>query len=303
MTAGGHAPGDTAAARVAVLGIGRMGGAVVERLLETGAEVTVWNRSAEKTRPLAAAGARVAADPAAAAAQADAALLLLSDGPAVEHVLLEQGVAEAVSPGGLVVDMSSIPPASAQRHAARLAALGSAHLDAPVSGGVRGARAGTMTILAGGDEPAFARAAPLLERLGIPHHVGAAGAGQFAKCVNQIIVGITIAAVAEGLLLADAGGVDAASVRTALLGGFADSRILQEHGRRMVERDFVAGGMVATQLKDLRTALDVARAHGLTLPITERVTGLFGDAADHIGTEVDHAGVLLELERLNAARA
>ena len=301
MTGSVSAP-EPAGSRIALLGIGRMGHAMGLRLLDRGVSLTVWNRSPDRTAPLVEAGATAAPDVAAAATGADVVLLALADGPAVDDVLFDRGLAEALPAGGLVADLSSIAPDAARRHAKALAGAGIDHLDAPVSGGVRGARGGTLTILAGGEQEAFRRASPALGLLGQPHHLGPSGSGQLAKCVNQIIVGVTIAAVAEGMLLAAGGGADAAAVREALIGGFADSRVLREHGRRMLERDFVAGGMVATQLKDLETALDVARQERLTLPLTERTTALYRDVAAQLSPELDHSAVLLHLERAHAAR-
>jgi 2-hydroxy-3-oxopropionate reductase len=218
----------------------------------------------------------------------------------VESVLFgANGAAAAIRKGALVIDMSSIPPAIARAHAERLAKLGIAHLDAPVSGGTVGARDGKLVIMAGGSPENFARAQPVFAALGKPTLVGGSGAGQLAKLCNQAIVGITIGAVAEALLLAAAGGADPAAVRQALMGGFADSRILQEHGQRMLNRRFLPGFAVANQVKDLNTVLDAARQEKLKLPLTERVTELFADLAKD-GARFDHSGLLLELERLNS---
>jgi 2-hydroxy-3-oxopropionate reductase len=280
---------------VAFLGLGRMGAPMAMRLLAADCSVTVWNRSAARTAALAELGARVAATPAEALSEGEFAILMLADGEAVGDVLTDPRSLDALRPGSVVIDMSSIPPARARAHAELLAEQGVGHLDAPVSGGVLGASKGSLTIMVGGDGEVLARATPVLQALGQQHHLGPAGSGQVAKCVNQLIVGITIGAVAEGLLLASASGVDPERVREALTGGFADSRILREHGRRMLERDFAPGGSVALQLKDLRTAL--ALAGKLRLPLTERVTELFEDLERDIGAEHDHSALLLGLER------
>ncbi len=285
--------------RITFLGTGLMGAPMAANLLRAGSELTVWNRTVAKTARLAEEGARVGESPAGAAEGAEVVVTMLENGPVVTEVLLNRGVAEALEPGALVVDMSSIPPASARDHAARLAKLGVGHLDAPVSGGTRGATEATLAIMVGGERKDFERAEEVLSAMGRPRYVGAAGTGQLAKCTNQIIVAVTIGAVAEGLLLAAAGGADAAAVREAIAGGFADSRILQEHGKRMLERSFVAGGPTRLQIKDLDAALDAAAEASLVLPITQKVRDLFQGLVDNGGGDYDHSALLLELERLN----
>ena len=282
---------------IGFLGTGLMGAPMAANLLKAGFILTVWNRTGAKTRPLADAGAGVADAPAGVAEGADAVISMLENGPVVTEVLFDRGVADALAPGALVIDMASIPPSTARDHAGRLAAKGVGHLDAPVSGGTRGAAEGTLAIMAGGALEDFERAREILQALGRATHVGPAGAGQLAKCTNQVIVAITIGAVAEGLLLAAAGGADPAAVREAITGGFADSRILQEHGRRMIERDFVPGGPIRMQMKDLNTALDAAADASLALPITSMIKELFQALLDAGGNDFDHSALLLELER------
>jgi 2-hydroxy-3-oxopropionate reductase len=284
--------------RIAFLGIGLMGAPMAERLAAAGRDLVLWNRTRAKAEAIA--GARVAATPAEAAAQADVLITMLENGPVVEAVLFGQhGAAAALNRGALVIDMSSSPPPLARDHAQRFAARGIGYLDAPVSGGVVGARAGTLAIMAGGSAADFARAKPILDPLGRPNRVGPAGSGQLAKCCNQAIVAITIGAVAEALLLAAASGADPAAVREALLGGFADSRILQHHGKRMMERDFMPGGRARVQLKDQDTILAAAKDAKLRLPLSECVTALYRDLVKHGGSEFDQNALLLELERIN----
>jgi 2-hydroxy-3-oxopropionate reductase len=286
--------------RIAFLGIGLMGAPMATNLLKAGFAVTAWNRTPAKAEPLKGQGASVVSSAADAVRDADIVITMLTNGPAVEDVLFgAPKAATAIRKGALVIDMSSIPPATARGHAQRLAALGIAHLDAPVSGGTGGARDGKLVIMAGGKAEDFARAQPVFAVLGKPTLVGPSGAGQLAKLCNQAIVGITIGAVAEALLLAAAGGADPAAVRQALMGGFADSRILQEHGQRMLNRRFLPGFAAANQLKDLDTVLDTAREAKLSLPLSERVTGLFRDLAA-FGPGYDHSALLLELEKRNA---
>jgi len=285
---------------VAFLGIGLMGSRQAKRLLDAGHSLTVWNRSREKAEALSAFGARVVDTAAEAVADADVVILMLENGRIVTDVLFSQGAAGSLRPGAVLVDMSSIKPAEAQEHAKRLAERGVHHIDAPVSGGTLGAEQGTLAIMAGGESDIFDRVESILAIMGRPVHVGPHGAGQLAKLANQIIVGVTIGAVAEALLLAQRGGADPAKVREALRGGFAESRILELHGQRMVERDFVTKGRSVTHLKDLDNALDAAERIDLdSLPYTALTADLFRGLIENAG-DLDHSGLLVELERRNA---
>ena len=285
--------------RIAFLGIGIMGAPMAANLLKAGYAVTVWNRTVAKTKPLAEGGATVAETSAAAAKAADVVFTMLADGAAVGEMLFRGGVAEALPRGGLVIDTSSIEPARARDHAQRLAAVGIGHLDSPVSGGPSGAEKASLAIMVGGTEADYARGSAVLACLGRPTHVGPPGAGQVAKLANQVIVALAIGAVAEGLLLAERGGADPAAVRQALLGGFADSLILQIHGQRMLDRRFLPGGPARMHLKDLNNVAVVAKESGLTLPLADEVRKLFQAVVDHGGAGYDHSAILLEIERLN----
>lgn len=281
---------------VSFLGIGLMGGPQARRLLAGGVRLRAWNRTPEKAQALSSAGATVATDPGDAVRDAEIIILMLENGPIVERVLFDSGVAESLRPGAVVVDMSSIKPAEAQDHARRLAERGVAHVDAPVSGGTVGAETGTLAIMAGGEAGDFARVEPLLRLMGRPTHVGPHGAGQLAKLANQIIVGVTIGAVAEALHLAERGGADVAKVREALRGGFAESRILDLHGQRMIERDFATRGRASVQLKDLANAQETAAKLGVATAYSDLSATLFRSLVEHAG-DIDHSGLLLELER------
>ncbi len=285
---------------VALLGIGLMGRPMAENLIAAGFELRVWNRTRAKAEPLAALGATVCDSPGAAADGAEAVVTMLESGPVVTEVLFASDLLARAAPGSLVIDMSSIPPSLARDHAARLAERGLAHLDAPVSGGTAGAAAGSLAIMAGGAAADFARAAPLFAPLGRATHVGPSGAGQMTKLANQAIVGITIAAVSEGLLLASAGGADPAAVREAIAGGFCDSRILELHGQRMIARDWVPGGKSRIHLKDMDTVLATAAELELDLPLTKAVREEFAALVAAGKGEADHAALLLWLEARNA---
>ncbi|OPF63263.1 NAD(P)-dependent oxidoreductase [Hydrogenophaga sp. H7] len=289
----------TAPLSIAVLGIGMMGFPMARRLCEAGHRISAWNRSRAKAERLLPFGAQVFDRPADAVAQADIVVCLLEDGRVVEEVLFGLGTTDGLRPGSLVIDMSSIQPRQARDHAARLAALGVHHLDAPVSGGTVGAEAGTLAIMAGGKPADFERALPVFASLGRATHVGPHGSGQLAKLANQMIVGITIGAVAEALLLCEKGGADMGKVKQAISGGFADSRILQVHGQRMVERDFAKRASVTVQLKDMRNALTTASEVGFDAPITDLFEQLFAQAAEHGLADLDHSALFMELASRN----
>lgn len=288
--------------KLAVLGTGAMGLPMARRLCEAGHEVHVWNRTRARAEALVAAGASVHDTPVGAAGAADIVISLLENGPVVASVLFEQGAAGAMRPGSLFIDMASIKPAEACAHAARLAEVGVQALDAPVSGGTVGAETGTLAIMVGGGAADFARAQQVFAALGRATHVGPHGAGQLAKLANQMIVGISIGAVAEALLLCERGGADPAKVREAIAGGFADSRILQLHGERMVQRDFAPRGRMTVQLKDMRNALDTAAEMDFDAPITAALERLYADGVAHGDAELDHSGLFVELARRNGMR-
>jgi len=284
---------------IAFLGTGLMGAPMCQNLLSAGLPLTVWNRSQAKAEPLAKRGAVVADSPQSAVADADAVITMLSDGSAVSAVMFEQGAADAIREGATHIDMSSIGADEAIEHAKRQAERGVRYLDAPVSGGTRGASAGELAIMAGGDAETFAAMQAVFAALGQATHVGPNGCGQLAKLANQVIVAVTIGAVSEAFILAGGGGADRAKVREALQGGFASSRILTEHGQRMVDRAFEPGGPAKFQLKDLHNALSAADRLGLELPITKLLHGLFDTMVQSGKGDMDHSGLLTHLEALN----
>ena len=289
--------------RIAGLGCGLMGVPMARRLLAAGHQVQVWNRTRSKAEVLAAAGAHVHDTPRQACIHADYVISMLENGKAVGEVLFGMGQDSAVHglrEGKLVIDMASIQPREARDHAARLSERGLRHLDAPVSGGTVGAEAGTLAIMVGGKTEDFQAAQPVFAALGRATHVGPHGAGQLAKLANQMIVGISIGAVAEALLLCAKGGADPAKVREAITGGFADSRILQLHGQRMGERDFAARGKMTVQLKDMRNALATAAEIGFDAPITTLFEQLYADGVAHGLGDLDHSGLFVELASRNA---
>ena len=285
--------------KITVLGLGNMGLPMAERLCKAGFSVSVWNRTPGKADNLAAVGAAVHTQATRAVKDADIVVSMLESGPVVEDVLFNQGVAAAMKPGALVIDMASIKPGEARDHATRLGALGIAHLDAPVSGGVLGAVDGKLVIMVGGTATDFARAEPVFLHFGRATLVGPHGSGQLAKLANQMIVGITIGAVAEALLFTQRGGADMAKVKDAITGGFADSRILQVHGQRMVERDFAPRARMSIQLKDMRNALATADEIGFSAPVTSLFEKLYAEGIEHGLSDLDHSGLFVELASRN----
>lgn len=281
---------------IAFLGIGLMGKPMASRLLQAGYQVTAWNRTRSKADELAPLGAKVEAQVADAVRNADIIITMLEAGPIVAQVI--DAVMPGLRKGALVIDMSSTRQSEAQDAHATLAKHGVRFIDAPVSGGVVGAQAGSLAIMAGGSAEDFTEAESVLTVMGRPTLVGPAGCGQIAKLCNQLIVGGTLNIVAEALLLAQAGGADPTAVRAAIRGGFAESRILEVHGQRMLERNFMPGGQVKSQFKDLENVLIAAANAGLRLPVTELVTENYQSILQQ-SLQADQSAVLLALEQTN----
>lgn len=288
---------------VAFLGTGIMGGPMAANLIKAGFTATVWNRTLSKTDHLAELGARVASNPVDCVKGADYILSILDSGPVVREVFFKTKAADAMKKGAVFIDMASIPPKMAQEHAAWLKERGVGPLDAPVSGGSFGAAEGSLAIMAGGERADFDRTERdgVWKPMGRASYIGQAGSGQIAKLANQIMVACNIASVAQGLLFAAAGGADPAQVPVALAGGHADSRALQEHGRRMINRDFRPGAPIRNFVKDLDTVLAVAQEIRLpNLPVVKAVRDIFKGLYDQGYQLWDHSALLLHLEKLNA---
>ena len=285
--------------RIGFIGLGIMGAPMAGHLLAGGHELHVFTIG-PVPQALVEGGARVCADSAEVARSADVIITMVPDTPDVEKVLFApRGVAEGLSAGKIVVDMSSIAPIETKEFARRINALGCEYLDAPVSGGEVGAKAATLTIMVGGTEASFAKVKPLFELMGKNITlVGGNGDGQTCKVANQIIVALTIEAVGEALLFASKAGADPAKVRQALMGGFASSRILEVHGERMVKRTFDPGFRIELHQKDLSLALGSARKMGLSLPNTATAQELFNACAAHGGKAWDHSAMVRALEML-----
>tara|TARA_R110002110_G_scaffold12184_13_gene58016 strand:- start:3489 stop:4373 length:885 start_codon:yes stop_codon:yes gene_type:complete len=286
--------------KITLIGTGLMGVPMSRNLMRAGHDLTVWNRSAQRAAPLIDEGAKTAPTAAEAIAGAAVIITMLSDGYATQALLANDTFRAALATGMIWIDMSSAKPEHAREQSAQLAAMGVAHLDAPVSGGTKGAEAGSLAIMAGGDAQVFEDVRGVFEAMGRPVHVGPSGAGQLCKLANQTIVAVTIAAVAEATLLAEKGGADPAALRAALRGGFADSVILQQHGERMSTRNFAPGGLSKLQVKDLDNTLAEAGSLGLELPATQAVRDRFVHFCEELGgADLDHSGLYLELRQRN----
>jgi 2-hydroxy-3-oxopropionate reductase len=286
--------------KVGFVGLGIMGRPMALNVMKAGHAMTVWARRAESMKPLLDAGAKGGKSPAAVAAQSEVVFTMVSDTPDVEEMILgPQGIVHGANPGTVVVDMSTISPVATREMAIKLMERGVEMLDAPVSGGDVGAIAGTLSIMVGGKAGIFDKVKPLFECMGKNIVlIGSNGAGQVAKACNQIVAAVALEGVAEALTLARRNGVDAAKVREALLGGFAWSKVLEVHGRRMLERDFKPGFKAALHRKDLRIVTDTAAHFGLTLPqsalIAQNLNALVGLGYG----EDDSAGVVRVIERM-----
>ncbi|MFD5821138.1 NAD(P)-dependent oxidoreductase [Nesterenkonia xinjiangensis] len=278
--------------RIGFIGLGVMGAPMALNLLKAGHTLTV-HRVRERHQGLLEAGAVAADSPQEVAEKSQVIVLMLPDTPDVEKAVIgADGVLSGLQEGSLVIDMSSISPVVTKDVAASVRRAGGEYIDAPVSGGEAGAREGALTIFLGGSEAVVEEAMPLFQTLGKNiTHMGEVGAGQATKVVNQIIVGLTIEAVAEGLSVAEASGIDAGKAREALSGGFASSRILEMHGQRMVNRTFDPGFRIRLHRKDLGLALAAAEHHGVELPGIEVVARQMDKALAKDWGELDHAAL------------
>lgn len=286
---------------IGFVGTGIMGFQMARRLAEAGHSIAAWNRTPDKAERLEPFGVSVVGQACDAGRDADLVIVMVADGPTSDRVLIGDGapgLLDTMGAGATLVVMSSIPMETAQAQATAATERGLGYLDAPVSGGEPGARDGTLAIMAGGDRSVFDALGDVFAVLGRATLVGPAGAGSLVKLANQVIVGNTISTVAEALTLAAQGGADPKAVIEALKGGFADSPILQNHGRRMIEGDFNPGAPSRIQLKDMRSAKALADKLSLTLPMTQQALALYVSLAENGHEELDHAASYLEIQRL-----
>ena len=285
---------------VGFIGLGIMGRPMARNILAAGFDLVVYDLMAAPVSELVGAGATAANSPAGVASAADVVLLCLPDSPDVEAAMTgPQGLLAGARSGQIVVDMSTISPVTARALAEQAAAQGVTLLDAPVSGGQVGAANGTLSIMVGGDGDALEQVRPILSAMGKTIlHLGDSGAGQVAKACNQLVIAVTIEAVAEAMVLASKAGVDPAKVRAALLGGYANSRVLEGHGERFLARNFTPGFRTRLQYKDLNIALDAGRAYGAPMPAAALVHQLYAAMMARGEGDLDHSALVTLLESL-----
>jgi len=285
--------------KIAFIGTGLMGFPMAKNLLEKNLELNVFSRTIEKAKPLEKFGAIISNSLSEAVKGVDVVITMLTDDDAVEKVLSDQDFQENLKKESTVIDMSSIKPKIAIKYGKLLKDKGINFLDAPVSGGTIGAEQATLAIMVGGDQKIFDQVKDILKVMGNPTLVGPIGSGQVSKLANQIIVGVTIGAVAEAITLCEKAGVDGNKFIKALEGGFADGKILQNHGKRMIDKDFSPKGKVSTHLKDMNNILECAGDFSTKLPISNLIKDMFKSLVENGNDNDDHSALYKEIERLN----
>ena len=287
-------------ATIGFVGTGIMGLPMAMHLLKEGHQIKVWNRTLSKADSLKEAGAQVCSELKQVGKDVEFLICMLSDGKTCDEILFkEHGAISQLKPESTVIVMSSIPVDVAKAQSEKCRERGFKYLDAPVSGGEKGAQNASLAIMVGGEAKTFSQAETILSAMGRPILVGGVGCGMLAKLVNQMIVATTIATVSEGLLLASKAGADPIKLKQALTGGFADSPILQQHGERMLSRNFKPVGTARNQHKDIHTAVSYAKSLELNLPVAQQVSQLFENMLAAGDGELDHSGLIRELERMN----
>ncbi|MDB4119677.1 NAD(P)-dependent oxidoreductase [Candidatus Pelagibacter sp.] len=285
--------------KIAFIGTGLMGYPMAKNLINKKLNLTVFSRTLEKAKPLEKLGAIIANSLGEAVKEADIVITILTDDEAVEKVLGNQEFLNNLKNSSTVIDMSSIKPKIAIQYGKLLKDKNIHFLDAPVSGGTIGAEEGSLAIMVGGDQNVFDKAFDTLKIMGNPTLVGPIGSGQVSKLANQIIVGVTIGAVAEAITLCEKAGVDANKFIKALSGGFADGKILQNHGKRMIDKDFSPKGKVSTHLKDMNNILECAGDFKTKLPISNLIKEMFKSLVDQGNDNDDHSALYKEIENIN----
>jgi 2-hydroxy-3-oxopropionate reductase len=285
--------------KIGFIGTGLMGFPMAKNLLDKSLDLNVFSRTIEKAKPLEKFGAKISNSLSEAVKDVDVIITMLTDDDAVEKVLSDQGFQQNLKKGSTVIDMSSIKPKIAIKYGNLLKDKGVNFLDAPVSGGTIGAEQATLAIMVGGDQKVFDHIKDVLKVMGNPTLVGSIGSGQVSKLANQIIVGVTIGAVAEAITLCEKAGVDGNKFIEALSGGFADGKILQNHGKRMIDKDFSPKGKVSTHLKDMNNILECAGDFNTRLPISNLIKDMFKSLVENGNDNDDHSALYKEIERLN----
>ena len=285
--------------KIGFIGTGLMGFPMAKNLLQKKIDLKVFSRTLEKAKPLKEFGATIASSLCDAVKGADIIITMLTDDAAVENVLGDKDFLANIEPSSIVIDMSSIKPKTAIKYEELLKEKKINFLDAPVSGGTIGAEEASLAIMVGGEQKVFDNVQDILNIMGNPTLVGSTGSGQVSKLANQIIVGVTIGAVAEAITLCEKAGVDANKFIKALKGGFADGKILQNHGKRMIDKDFSPKGKVSTHLKDMNNILECANNYNTDLPISKLIKVMFDSLVKNGKQNDDHSALYKEIERMN----
>ena len=276
-----------------------MGLPMSKNLVKAGYNLTVFNRSKNKAEPLKEFGAKISNTLKDAVDGSDIVITMLTDDTAVDEVMNNSDFLNNLKPGAIVIDMSSVKPTTATKHGNNLKLKNINYLDAPVSGGTIGAEEASLAIMVGGEQNIFDDAFDILKKMGNPTLVGPIGSGQVSKLANQIIVGLTIGAVAEAVTLCEKAGADPNKMIKALSGGWADSKVLQTHGKRMINKDFTPKGRTSVHLKDMNNILECANNYNTHLPISNLVKEMYKSLVDNGHGETDHSSLYKEIERIN----
>ena len=285
--------------KIGFIGIGLMGLPMSKNIVKAGYNLTVFNRSKNKAEPLKEFGAKISNTLKDAVDGSDIVITMLTDDTAVDEVMNNNDFTKSLKSGAIVIDMSSVKPTTATKHGNNLKLKNINYLDAPVSGGTIGAEEASLAIMVGGEQNIFDDAFDILKKMGNPTLVGPIGSGQVSKLANQIIVGLTIGAVAEAVTLCEKAGADPNKMIKALSGGWADSKVLQTHGKRMINKDFTPKGRTSVHLKDMNNILECANNYNTHLPISNLVKEMYKSLVENGHGETDHSSLYKEIERIN----
>tara|TARA_B100001063_G_C16723734_1_gene535075 strand:+ start:320 stop:1192 length:873 start_codon:yes stop_codon:yes gene_type:complete len=285
--------------KIGFIGTGLMGFPMAKNLLKSGFNLKVYNRSINKAQPLAEFGAKISKNVGDVVKDNDFIITMLTDDAAVDAIMNSLDFFDNLKSGSTVIDMSSVKPTTAKKYENILKLKNINYLDAPVSGGTIGAEEGSLAIMVGGEQNVFDNSKDILKIMGNPTLVGLSGSGQVSKLANQIVVGITIGAVAEAITLCEKAGTDPVKLIKALTGGWADSKILQTHGKRMINKDFSPKGKTLTQLKDMNNILECANSYNTNLPISKLIKEMYVSLVNNGHENTDHSSLYKEIERIN----
>ena len=285
--------------KIGFIGIGLMGLPMAKNILKSKFELSVYNRSKEKSEPLKEFGAQISNSIGDLVSNNDVIITMLTDDGAVDEVIGGKDFLNSLKSGSTVIDMSSVKPTTATKHGDILKSKNINFLDAPVSGGTIGAEEASLAIMVGGEQKVYDEAEEVLKTMGNPTLVGPLGSGQVSKLANQIIVGLTIGAVAEAITLCEKAGANPNKMIKALSGGWADSKILQTHGKRMIDKDFTPKGRTSVHLKDMNNILECANSYNTHLPISNLVKEMYKTLVENGHGETDHSSIYKEIERIN----